>query len=289
MSEIVKVEQGLLIPDDITEAEHRALGNELFVQHDQLQEKFKGNQWDVGDWYNKIAWGSKQKYCERDGHSFGYARACGGVAKSFELESNCGPASNLPHRSTTLTFTLHQEAANGTTPEQCAELIKWATVGLEEPAGHYRKPTKVELIAERKRMLGVVPVVKLKLSTDKEFDSALDSLPKAASSKAKKEFKRVINVARKQFHSEVRLAVDKGMEEDRARLREVRKKQVQRNKHLDAMAARINFFMTEEEFKIVLSCLHPDREAPKERKEKAFDIFNRLKAGLPKKAKWKEY
>ena len=53
------------------------------------------------------------------------------------------------------------------------------------------------------------------------------------------------------------------------------------------MAARINFFMTEEEFKIVLSCLHPDREASKERKTKAFDIFNRLKVGLPKKPKWK--
>lgn len=34
--------------------------------------------------------------------------------------------------------------------------------------------------------------------------------------------------------------------------------------------------LTTEEFKLILSCLHSDREAPKERKDKAFAIFKRL-------------
>ncbi len=34
--------------------------------------------------------------------------------------------------------------------------------------------------------------------------------------------------------------------------------------------------LTPEEFKLILSCLHPDREAPVERKTKAFAIFKRL-------------
>ncbi len=34
--------------------------------------------------------------------------------------------------------------------------------------------------------------------------------------------------------------------------------------------------LTPEEFKLILSCLHPDREAPVERKTKAFAVFKRL-------------
>jgi hypothetical protein len=291
MSDIVKVENGLIIPLGMPEEQIVAYGSVIGPAYNNAKDTLYVCQWVVGDWYNSMHKSDRADACKKYGVPVASAQKYARVVRRYRALSDDTEQAGrpvLPARSIGLNWTLHREAANGTTYDQCGELIKWATVGVEEPAGHFRPPTEEEMVAERKRRMGIVPVAKLKLSTDAEFDAALDNLPKNTSAKAKKEVRRVIEVARKQFRSEVRNAVDKGMEEDRARLREVHAKQVARDKHLDVMAARINFFMTEEEFKIVLGCLHPDREATKARKEKAFSIFNRLKAGLPKKAKWKD-
>lgn len=45
---------------------------------------------------------------------------------------------------------------------------------------------------------------------------------------------------------------------------------------LNALLAKVDTLMTEQEYKMVRGCLHPDSNASPERKTKAFDIFSRL-------------
>jgi len=77
--------------------------------------------------------------------------------------------------------------------------------------------------------------------------------------------------------AEIKVAKEKMAAEYRARMQpEINhfNEEIERYKRL---SKPFKAWLTDEEFKLILGCLHPDREALAERKAKAFDIFNKMK------------
>lgn len=48
------------------------------------------------------------------------------------------------------------------------------------------------------------------------------------------------------------------------------------------LARKLNQIMTEAEFKLIRGCLHPDRQSDQERRNRAFEIFNRIGQSIKK-------
>lgn len=291
MSNIVKVEQGVIVPVDITESEHRALGRALMGEHDHIQEELKRNQWQIGDWYNTIQWGDKRTYCEKLNIDYRYATRCGQVAAKYALGSNNTSMCNLPTRAAELPWTVHMEACKGTDDEQRAELIKQAVIGVDEPPeGKKRFLTVAEVRTKREKMLGVKKELKVNPNTMEQIDEVLETLPKATSAKSKKIINRIVGIMQHDFKKQVEEATAKAVPEERERLEKAKQtaldansEAVWKSQRLNEMYKNLDALMTREEYKIVLSCLHPDKEASPERKAKAFDIMRNLEEAIPPK------
>lgn len=86
-----------------------------------------------------------------------------------------------------------------------------------------------------------------------------------------------VALLRGRFEAEVEAKVEEriGKRED---------KLLKREELVEQRAKRLDAWMTEEEFKVVLGCLHPDSVPPAERKARAFTIFNQLKVHLSRDA-----
>jgi ParB family chromosome partitioning protein len=108
-------------------------------------------------------------------------------------------------------------------------------------------------------------------------------------------FGKVLYAHEKTRKEEVRLEFERRHPELMAEIEELREKArdewrlyAERNRYTDD-------YMTLDEYRLVRSCLHPDREADAERKARAFDIFTRLETRVNpdarrlKSKEWREY
>jgi hypothetical protein len=91
-------------------------------------------------------------------------------------------------------------------------------------------------------------------------------------------------IARAQVELEqrVEVRVNKELAEQRGILSKFEDEAREKDARLDAALASVDRFMTEDEFRLILNCLHPDR-APEDRRERfnrAFQVFKRLEAGI---------
>lgn len=226
---VKEVENGLFIPDNISEDQHRALGERLSNALNQAEYQLHNCQWKLGDWYNAIAWGNKGDYCKAVGISSSTASHCGSVAAFYNIAveddklSGAGQfkQGDKPHR-TILPFTTHQMAMQGTTGEQAHELLVQAILAKkgegkywtsrrmadevrkllsaaayqprEEPAPQPAPPTPFRVPAAPPK-----PVDK----TD-PVQQALSRLPEETSPKAQKAVRDLIFQLGSQYHEQVR-------------------------------------------------------------------------------------
>jgi hypothetical protein len=96
-------------------------------------------------------------------------------------------------------------------------------------------------------------------------------------------FDRLIKQAeaslRATIEAEIRKRVEDRVGEIRDRMHQKEMELTSFERRLQARAQREGFMKTEE-FKLILGCLHPDRESPPDRKSKAFDLFNKMQFGV---------
>jgi hypothetical protein len=264
MAEIL-TNTGLRLPEHYTEDEFFAAGRFLASIE-------RGSQWAIGDWYNAIPWGDKEKACEVAGLNYKTARDAGIVCAAF---------SDVV-RNDICTFDHHRRLAiqDLSTERRAGLLAKSAENGW----------TVARLVKERDALLGKVKKDK-GLSIDGTFEKVMDALPKSASTKVKKALEEVKKELQHDFSDQViRVAKEKAKDEIEAaraaleRAKETEAAAAAAEERFVAQARPLDGWMTKEEFQLIRGCLHPDQtpsdfadfEARKERYTKAFNIFMRM-------------
>jgi len=250
IAEAIK-ENGLVLPVNFTE-------EEFFEAGRCLAKIEQGMQWAIGDWYNAIPWGDKEKACKEAGLSFNSAKQNGLVAELFKIGE----------RSPILGYTHHLTLAiQDLTDEQRADLLekarenKWSSAALKH---------------ERDKVLGR-PEKVATLEFDQQVESLLQELPATVSKKAKNEVRKVYGDMKREFITAVEKEVSKRLQVEKAKLRDIEADIKAQQAHIARNAAGITPLMTQEEFRLVRSLLHPDKHPEnQDRYKRAFEIFNRL-------------
>lgn len=255
MSEIL-TDTGLHLPAVYTE-------DEFFAAGQFLSKIERGTQWAIGDWYNAIPWGDKEAACERAGLNYKTAWNCALVSRAFQISL----------RKENLSFTHHARlAVDALTDQQRAELL-----GLAAENGW----SASRLTKERDRMLGKPDKVQL-LTFDAKVEQLIETLPKTATQKTKKAIEKVVSDLRHDFTANVEHAVNERMREQRERVHKLEREAQEERDRARALRMNLDGLMTEEEYRAIRACLHPDR-APEDRKAqfaKAFTIFTRLEESV---------
>lgn len=255
MSEII-TNTGLQIPEHFTEEEFFAAGQFL----SRIEQ---GMQWAIGDWYNAIPWGDKEAACEKAGINYATALRYAATCRSF-------PNVNLRSH---ISFDHHRRLAiDALSPEQRADLLSKA----EENGWSSARLTK-----ERDRLLGKEDRVPL-LTFDGKVQRLIETLPPTATKKTKAALSQVVNDLRHDFETEVEHVVRERLKDQRERLTAREKEVLAERERVRELRTNLDGLMTEEEYRFVRGCLHPDR-APEDRRQqfgKAFDIFTRLEKSV---------
>jgi len=135
-------EVGLSGLDGIDEATFFDIGHKL-VQAEH------GLQWAIGDWYNAIPWGDKEKACNEVGQPYLTAQKYGQIASKYQIRTRVRNLSFKHHR--TLVHAdlgesdrtlLLQMAITGSPTNKDGEFKKWSSKRLKE---------------ERDKLLGIIP------------------------------------------------------------------------------------------------------------------------------------
>jgi signal recognition particle subunit SEC65 len=115
-------------------------------------------------------------------------------------------------------------------------------------------------------------------------DASLEKLNLSESTKAKFDrlVARELNVFRAQFQAEVSREVEKRVAQRESYYVEQLQETKDLQARLEIRLKTLDQWMTEEEFKFVLGCLHPDRhpEDQRDKYDRAFQIFKRLESHL---------
>ena len=255
MSEIL-TNTGLQLPEHFTE-------DEFFEAGRFLSRVEQGMQWAIGDWYNAIPWGDKKAACENAGLNFHAARQCGQVASVFQIDA----------RASYLSYTHHRGVASNeiTTDQRTTLLDQAATNGW----------SVARLLKERDRLLGKDERVPL-LTFETKVEKLMETLPASATKKTKAAINQVVSDLRHDFETEVEHVVKERLKQQRDRLHALEKEAQEERDQARALRMNLDGLMTEEEYRTIRGCLHPDR-APEDRKQvfgKAFDIFTRLEKSV---------
>lgn len=238
--------------------------DEFFEVGFRLHDMERGMQWCIGDWFNAIPWGDKKAACEKVGISYKHAAKCGSVCEVYQ---------SLP-RSKLLGFVHHQTVAvEALSDGQRLDLLKQA-----EKEGW----SSARLKTERDSVLGLEPPVPTKsLDTTAEslVEAVKETLPKSASKKtvtaATRAVKKIYTDMKHEFVKSVQQEAKRQTEDDKKRLRELRKDAEKERERIVQMKVGVKAFMSKEEFTLVRSCLHPDKN-PHPKAGEAFNIFNKL-------------
>lgn len=223
-------------------------------------------QWWLGDWYNAIPWGDKGAACEKAGINYKHAADCGAVARAFKFPARAGNLEFGHHKALT-----HSDL----TLADRKKLLKRAAIeGLSTAA----------LKKERNIVLGIATPThgtqRFQTGVDALTQSVVNSLPEGTGKRTVNKVVKGLEKEAGRLKHEFSLAVEKAAEEkakiQRDKLIDARKRADEQFEKAVKMAAGVKAFLTKEEFQLIRSCLHPDREATRERKERAFAAFNKL-------------
>lgn len=269
MSEQALTNTGLNLPENYTEEQFFEAGRFLAnIEH--------GMQWAIGDWYNAIPWNDKKAACEEVGLNPQTASDYSRVARCFDHTT----------RVTRLTFNHHRQLVvvqEGTrrgietesqyllTPEQRQDLLRQA-----EQHGW----SSVRLKKERDHVLGRMPA-EAPPSIQGDMDQVLAELPKTVTKKTRNHIRKILDHMKRDFHAEVAKVV----QQERIRLSEKEKEAEERYQRFLDLNKTLPGLMSQEEFRLIRGCLHPDR-APEGRRDqfaRAFDIFIRLERSVGQK------
>jgi hypothetical protein len=246
-------DHGLNLPDNMTEAEFFGVGQ-------MLGNIERGVQWAIGDWYNAIPWGDKVAACDKVGINPKTARDYASICATFKMSTR-GDISFKHHR---------MVAIDDLTEAQRKQLLR--------DAARHGWSAKA-LVEERDKLLGtyVEPVRVQSGDAIASFTkNALPNLP----GKYQKQVARAVRAAADKlsddFETEVKKHVDQRMKEERERIRKREQEAKAEMEKAIKLKAGVKAFMSEQEFKLIRSLLHPDKHGGDSRYAKAFDIFNRL-------------
>ena len=255
MSEIL-TNTGLQLPEHFTE-------DEFFEAGRFLARVEQGMQWAIGDWYNAIPWGDKPAACEKAGINYRTATTYGAVSARFQFT----------RRIVNCSFSHYQKlVSEQLTTEQRDHLL----IQSEKNGWSLSR-----LSSERDRMLGRDERVPL-LTFETKVEKLMETLPASATKKTKAAINQVVSDLRHDFETEVEHVVKERLKQQRDRLHALEKEAQEERDQARALRMNLDGLMTEEEYRTIRGCLHPDR-APEDRKQvfgKAFDIFTRLEKSV---------
>jgi len=258
---------GLPDLDGMDEAEFFDIGH-------QLVDVGVGLQWAVGDWYNAIPWGDREKACVEVGLKYSTAKTYGAVAGRIKMANRMANLSFKHH-----TIAAHEDISKG----QRTELLKLALAG--SPAkknGGYVMWSSKRLKEERDKILGITPrepIEGFAEKADAVTEAVVNALPKSAGKRAVNTARSGMNKLAADMKHDFNNAVEKQVDEDlkviRGNLKTAQTKAKDEFTRTIKMQAGVKAFMNRDEFILVRSCLHPDKNTHPKASE-AFTIFNRL-------------
>jgi len=259
-------EVGLVGADDLDEADFFEAGRVIVkAEH--------GLQWAIGDWYNLIKWGDKEKACERIGLKDSTAKTYGAVASTFIMATRMA---NLPFGHHVVA--AHEDIRKG----KRTELLKLAIEGTPNKNGVNVRWSAKRLKEERDKILGIMPpepVDGFVEKVDALTEAVVSVLPKTAGrvavNKTRKGVQKLAADMQHEFNKAVDKKVDESLKVQRDNLKTAKTKAKDEFERTINMQAGVKAFMNREEFILVRSCLHPDKNSHPKANE-AFTIFNRL-------------
>ena len=255
MSEIL-TDTGLNLPANCSEDEFFEVGHLLStIVH--------GTQWAIGDWYNAIPWGDKEAACDKADLNYDTAIKYGAVCSIFKNRKIFQK----------LTFDHGIKLLNqDLTVIQRTEWLEKSRKN-EWSANKMVKEIKAEALA-----LAPPKPVEHQLTIDKAVHEALEGLPKSATNKVKKGIKKVYAKLQVEFDEAVDKSAAKQTEAIRISARQLEAQARDEKDTFRKLNLKIDQIMSQDEFKLILSCLHPDRlpEDQQAKYNKAFNIFKRL-------------
>jgi hypothetical protein len=271
MSDII-TNNGLNLPVNMTE-------DQFFDAGKWLAKAEQGMQWAKGDWYNAIPWGDKQAACEKAGLNYKTTRECGTVAEIFQIGD----------RSPFLGYTHHMRLAIADlTDDQRIDLLrqaeeqKWSvsklTAHRDALLGRKKEnPTLTGLEGKKEKLIEQLPVntpKTVKAKVEKTLTSMQHEVEKATA----KQYEKM----KHDFDAEVAKKASDLAKEQRDKIHRINREVEEEKERLKNLRQNLDGLMTQDEYRIVLACLHPDTGATRtpEQRAKAFTIFSRLEKSV---------
>lgn len=246
---VVKTPVGLEFEEGYTEEEHEIVGEKLGVIE-------TARQWYIGDWFNAKSGlgrnGDGREECEKASLNYQSARHYSVTSSTYKL---CKRMHNLSHH--------HHRTVQALDEPLRTRLLEEASAAIERK----EKYPVSKLRAAMNEALGVPK--KKKIEVKHELIEVIEELPKVHQNKIKPKLEAAINKT-------INEKVDEEVKRQKKELNEREKEAERIMKQAIKLRAGVQAFMSVDEYKLVLSCLHPDRECNPERKNKAFVIFKRL-------------